>query len=416
MLQWLWIGLGLAVALAGCWSDRAKPEQQGPPIARLERTRGEVQFRVGGSLRWDSATSGQGLRAQDAVKTGVRASAGVSYLNGARLELGEQTLVIIQVLQNKAEGQTVRWGARIEKGTARGVLRPGARLEVVGPNGERSVISATSQPVRLRLRAQKSGAIEFASLEGAAQVAIGGKVVEIAPRQAVSLRAKSLARVESLPGYPELELPAIDARLGAGEVRFRWRPVPGATRYRLQLARSVEFREIVGEAENDAPNWASARLGPGAYAWRVCAVTRSGLEGEYGFARRFVVAVGTVPSPIAKPVAVATQLVLPAPGAEIATAKPEGVVSFRWRPQTGAEGYLLVVSTDSTLGAPFTKRARIAGTRAGLRLAWGRYFWGVYALESGGKERAMFERPRLLRVSRRRPPRVKVPGALERWR
>ncbi len=67
-------------------------------------------------------------------------------------------------------------------------------------------------------------------------------------------------------------------------VRFSWKPVPDADRYRFTLATDPRFRAIVHDAELSGTEFVHGRLEAGSYFWRVVA-SRGDLESDPSRAR-----------------------------------------------------------------------------------------------------------------------------------
>src|SRR5262245_58370558 len=62
------------------------------------------------------------------------------------------------------------------------------------------------------------------------------------------------------------------------EGRVRWGPRPGVTRYRLQLARDLDFTDIVFDRVVHSNEYQLDELAPGRYFWRVAALSAGELE------------------------------------------------------------------------------------------------------------------------------------------
>ncbi len=360
------------------------------------------------------------LRQLDAIKTGHGSGASVRFLAGGRLEVEEQSLVVIEAQPAAppppagspppasapaAAGRI----ARVEQGSVRGISEPGAPVTVVTPDGQRTSIAAEGkEAVPFRVRIRPGGKLEVAVLKGSAAVSAGGTTVSVKQQQAVEVSGKQVSAPLPLPSFPELLTPAVDEKFHAGiRVPLRWRAVPGAALYRVQVSDSVGFErrladETVTVAEYNLPGPTPGRT----YVWRVSSVDAAGREGEFGFARRFEV-VSAAPAP-------AAQLVGPPDNAGFQVAGAPRPITFSWRGE--AEQYELVIARAPSLSLQTSVlRRKVRGTAFGVTtLATGTYFWGVYALGPDGR-RPLFEKPRRLVVARRLPPGVKAPDRID-WK
>lgn len=68
--------------------------------------------------------------------------------------------------------------------------------------------------------------------------------------------------------------------LSAKQVTFRWKPVPGADHYRLQVAKSKRFSKLLVDVSVKKTRSRTA-LKLGRYIYRVCAVEKSGTQGRW---------------------------------------------------------------------------------------------------------------------------------------
>jgi hypothetical protein len=82
-------------------------------------------------------------------------------------------------------------------------------------------------------------------------------------------------RPNPLPAVIQL-LPLHGAILQATTARLSWYPVPGAARYRVQLARDTAFAPAILDQTVDVPNVSSGQLAAGVYWWRVQAMSADG--------------------------------------------------------------------------------------------------------------------------------------------
>jgi hypothetical protein len=383
------------------------------PVAELTKVEGVVDHRPAKTLTWRSAAVGMPLHHRDAVKTGKGASARVTFSRGGgTLEIDEQSLVVIEPPPElppggKPEPQQV---ARVERGTVRGVAKPGAPpVKVVTPDGKTTQIAAEgAEPVPFRVRVRKDGPLEVAVLKGRARVRSGKSEVVLKPKQVVDVTAKQISAPVDLLPYPTLTAPPVDAKVATGtEMELGWEPVEGATMYRVQVSHLLSFSVRLYDTTVVVPSFRlPAPKAMQTYVWRVASVDRAGRESEFGFARRFHVQTAVAPVP--------GKLLAPPDNAGLQYVDKPKPILFRW--QGEAEGYELVVSRRPTLKGGVVIHRRCAETSLevpGLRA--GAYYWGVYARSKDKRRKPLFDDPYKLVIARRRPPYVKVPKTIK-WK
>jgi hypothetical protein len=413
--------VGLIVVAVGCADDDGpkKPVGKALAVAELSKKEGSVDYRAAKTLTWSPAKQQMALYHRDALKTGKGASSKVKFKTGAELEIEELSLVVIEAQpeaapdpkgpapKKKPADVPAPQVARLEQGTLRGVVKPGApAVKVVTADGRTTEIKAQgSEPVPFRIRARK-GKLEVAVLKGSATVSSGGRSVVLKPRQVVDVSAKAISKPVELLPYPELEAPPVDAKVAAGsEMELRWNAVAGAAMYRVQVSHQVSFGErlhdttVVG-ASFKLPAPKSKRT----YVWRVNTVDGSGRESEFGFARRFHVETATRTE-------LPGQLLSPMQNAGIQYVGKPRPVTFSWKGE--GKPFTFVVARHASLTKMVVVRRRTKRTSVRLRtLGRGVYFWGVYV----GKDRQpLFDKPHKLIIAQRHPPYVRVPKAID-WK
>lgn len=383
------------------------------PVAALTKVEGVVDHRPAKTLTWRGAAVGMALHHRDAVKTGKGASARVTFARGGgTLEIDEQSLVVIEPPPElppagKPAPQQV---ARVERGTVRGVAKPGAApVKVITPDGKTTQIAAEgAEPVPFRVRMREGGRLEVAVLKGRARVRSGKSEVVLKPKQVVDVTAKQISAPVDLLPYPTLTVPPVDAKVQTGtEMELGWEPVESAAMYRVQVSHLLSFSVRLYDTTVVVPSFRlPAPKAMQTYVWRVASVDRAGRESEFGFARRFHVQTAVTP--------MVGKLLAPPDNAGLQYVDKPKPILFRW--QGEAEAYDLVVSRRPTLKGAVAVRRRCTETSLELPgLHAGVYYWGVYARSKDKRRKPLFDQPYKLVVARRRPPYVKVPKTIK-WK
>ncbi len=135
----------------------------------------------------------------------------------------------------------------------------------------------------------------FGAFRGGMELASkGGLTREVGALQQVVQTGDLLSEPKPLPGRPELVEPADNLALDLEQTRrlvLAWDPVPGASRYALQISRNHLFVDNVIDAGNRTKTRATLGLrGEGAFQWRVAAYGQDGLQGPWSEPRKFRVA------------------------------------------------------------------------------------------------------------------------------
>ncbi len=171
---------------------------------------------------------------------------------------------------------------------------------------------------------------------------------------------------------PPPDLQAFPATNSASQLQLRWPAVPGAIRYRLQLAPDAEFHSFFVDAQLDAPQAELPAPPDGNYWLRVRPIDGLGLEGH-----------DAVRSFVQHQLPPAPSLVEPLPGTSVIG---DGG-AFAWSGGLGAGGhYRLQIAQDPQFTQMFLERDIGEATHVDVaNVLPGRYFWRVSAVDARGE-------------------------------
>ena len=148
-------------------------------------------------------------------------------------------------------------------------------------------------------------------------------------------------------------------------------------------------------------------LVPGTYVWRVSSLDDQGREGEFGFARRFMVYAPRAAAPA--PMEEAQVTALPADFGIFKVASLPTSVELSWT--GGRQPYRVVVARRPGLDKAVLVEKTLADSSVTIPiLKQGVYYWGVFTLSTGGKQRALLSATRRFIISKRTPPELHLPS------
>jgi hypothetical protein len=424
--------LVLAVGVSGC--DGCLPTPQLPPpqastaqlqaalasiVATCAHVRGSAEVRRSGSTFWEPLTTGLTLRPGDWVRTGPDAEARIEFLAGGGVELGADAVVIVD-------------HAPPEQGVSDALLMPLVQVQAGEVSGFSTPAAAGKPPARVALRLddgstvrlqgdRESGKLGFRVSRGAggrAELAVSsgeakvdrpsGKQVVLTAGQGTILSGEGEGAVFSVIDFPDLLEPEVDARFRfrpGATIKLRWAEMPGATGYRLQVARDFAFRQPVGTWAVEETTFELPADAAGVYAWRVASRDAEARYGEYGFARR--IHLDEAPQ--------LDLLTAPTPGEVVPIAGKTGTVRLSWEAFAGAEGYQVVVARGKDLQKDvIARREEVTGTTVEIeKLPPGDYLWGVYTDEDHPVP--LFSKARPFTVRRAAAVKMEAPTAINQW-
>ena len=263
--------------------------------AHLRSLRGRVEVQPASTERWDSGTAGQDLFRTWRVGTRAKATAKVEFLDLTTIDMREDTVVMIF---GPASGNRSTLRTQLD----RGVLR--TRLAAL----DKKVVVET--PAGTAEVGTGSALIDVDASHESRVANHGGKPARLSnARGKTELPAGYGARaVADKPPSPPIKLLPAPRWGSSGELalawegdpitlRGQWNAVPGAIKYRLEIARSTTALEVESfvEVPANVTHLEASGLPVASYLVSVASVDRDGLEGAQS--TPLLIQAGTVPRP-----------------------------------------------------------------------------------------------------------------------
>ena len=257
-------------------------------VKRQEGPRGDAQFvAVDGGVEyrrregaWQVARNRVVLRSGDYVKTTGDGSAQIRFSDGTLFKVRPSTVILI----NRSASPSGKGAGRsisLEYGWVN--LNTASSPSRVSTPGAEATVAESSEAI---VSYDESGSTaRFAVYEGEAEVADrSGDSRHLGALQQTMHSGSVLSSVGRLLGSPSTVAPADGVRvdIATSELVLRWRRVPGAARYALQVSRDEYFVDNVIDVEDRTRTFATIGLrGEGDFRWRVAAYGRDGLKGPW---------------------------------------------------------------------------------------------------------------------------------------
>lgn len=264
------------------------PGTESPPEARVGTPRNDVRARSPKALDWQQARDEMALWRLFRVATGSESSAEIRFRDQSSLLMRDNALLVIHGASSAAArmNRSARTVVDLEKGTLRG------GLERLDAEAGLSIRTPSSRVDLAATEAQVEVDEDLSSLvsiwEGRASVSAQGRTVDVPADSGTTVRkGEAPAPPRRLPGRPAWADAARDRivtvpRGFPGAFEASWKPVPGAARYRVELARDARFRQLVVDAVVGSGLLAfrAEDLAPGTYFARVSAIDGGRLQGS----------------------------------------------------------------------------------------------------------------------------------------
>ena len=247
---------------------------------------GDVSMQSAGRSTFEPARQRQALFDGDFIKTGRNGSAEIMFADGTLYTLRPGSLFEVHrpSLAESAGSQV-----KIVSGVIN-VYTAGSTSKIATD----VATAAVDRDSRAALDVETGQKTEITSFRGKTTVSTGAQTVVLNERERVSAAATGeiTAKVQ-LPEAPQPLLPAdnriYDLKTG-DQIDLRWAAVPGASKYRLQIARTRLFvpDTIEVDLNNRTETYAVVRVSrEGSYFWHVATINKDGVSSDWSAVRRF---------------------------------------------------------------------------------------------------------------------------------
>ncbi len=351
-----------------------------PVSVTVESVSGDVQFVPAGSGSLQSVAATAALNTGDRLIVGDQGGAVLRFADGSQMIVRANSEVIFDTLTAYGDTGMVDTRARLQRGRVDARALPargaGTRYEISTP----AAVSAV-RGTQYRVSADAESSVARTEvLRGTVAVSGSGRTQNVPERFGV------VAKVGTPPDPPRPLLAAPDlSRLPRlverDPVNLTWPALADADRYRMQLARSSAFENLLVDKISTSPSTGGVRLAEdGEYYFRVRGIDGLGLEGLDGTHAFTLNARPEPPFPLE-------------PRNDALTRSPR--TAYRWTVPASAVGYRLQVARDAGFSdliedRELTPAADYESTEV---LPPGTYYWRLATQDAAGEE-GPFSEPR----------------------
>ena len=258
------------------------------PDAKLESHVGNVEYRKAAETLWGAANQGMDIFRAWRVWSHERSTAVLVFRDDSVLSLRDDTVVVIYG-PSAGQGQRRLVRAELETGSLRsrlaaleGGLLVDTESSTIQLEKGSTVITASKASKRSTLSNHEGGSVAVRQRSQRGRRA--SPAVAVAPGKGTWVdMGKAPAPPRDLPASPEmLPSPPLQVSLASSGVTLigRWKPVPAAIRYRVEVATDPNVRIVVAafEVANSITSFEARGLKPGSYYVSVASIDDKGLE------------------------------------------------------------------------------------------------------------------------------------------
>ena len=261
---------------------------------------GDVSLQTAGRSSFEPARQRQSLFDGDFIRTGRTGSAEIMFSDGTLYTIRPGSLFEVR---RPAPRETSSSRIKMVSGAIN--VYTAAGTSTVSTDAATASIESES---RVSVDVEKGEKTEVTAFRGKATVSTRTGTALLGEREKVVAGARDgqLSAKVVIPETPELAYPP-DNRFydmkTSDEVELKWKTVPRAIRYRIQISRSRLFVPDATEVDlaNRTTTAARVRVSrEGSFFWRVAAINAAGLPSDWSAMRRFKMLAEPVPVGMAR--------------------------------------------------------------------------------------------------------------------
>ena len=253
-------------------------------MARVTELGNKVSVKSANTIAWSRAQLGMALANRDAIQTYGKARALIEFGENNYLDIGENSLVVLQGMEPDLFVNKLRT-LRVEaQGELRGKLQRSGdgltNLQIALPDGDLQMVpgEGAQGDVEFKLAVNKDKSSTLSLFKGSAAVTIGGKSILLGENFSLTIGpdGKPLDPV-TLPARPIPKRPvnghASYFRKLPPKIKFKWKSEKPVSGYRFMLSRDPQFRQLVVDERVKRASFTHGNLKKGTYYWRVHSLT-----------------------------------------------------------------------------------------------------------------------------------------------
>ncbi|MCI5221153.1 MAG: hypothetical protein D3924_00365, partial [Candidatus Electrothrix sp. AR4] len=248
--------------------------------AWLSGKSGTVQNRPPESSKWENTELQQKLQERERIRTLADSRCRISFSDQSELTLDEYSLVTIGSMQKNV--------VRNSSNTSVSVIKGDILFHLASLN-QRRQFKVTSPDVTTDIRSlhfltsrDKSNITRIANYDGEIDIKASGTQVTVKKNQGTTVvPGRKPTPPKKLLPPPKLLTPTPDRPLHSLKLRFTWEPVPDALRYRVEISKSPDFKNIltIGKVNDKSFQWHAPTNG--SYSFRIKTIDQDKQAGPY---------------------------------------------------------------------------------------------------------------------------------------
>lgn len=233
-----------AVASANNAIQQTKDKRIKSISAILSEKKGKVQSRKKEQTIWYDASKNQELIEKEHIRTLSSASGEISFVDGSKLRINENSLAVIEAMKQDLIKNT---------NTSSVVVLQGDIMAYLSSQNKKNQVNVSAPGVETEIRSRsfrtsrdKNNVTKFANYDGEIEVKAAGASVTIGKNEGTSIApGQKPKEARKLLNPPRIFVPEPKEKFYTNTVSIKWESVKGAKGYHLQIAPVRSFSERV---------------------------------------------------------------------------------------------------------------------------------------------------------------------------
>jgi hypothetical protein len=285
------------------------PKVENPmPISagvRFTALEGSVKIKTVGTFEWVTASKDVVLRKGDLVKTGSGSAAEITFFDGTTVHVRPDSLLTIEESSENPATKERRISTLVSDGEV--FFSSKSRTDFTTPLTQVTAPSEAEGGIKVGQSGESDVRI-FRSSEPVEVKTKTGETIPLVANETVRVDTDGRASPKMmLPASPALLAPPNQAEIiypdpQKATTLLAWRAVPGAAAYHFQIDYTASFNRPIKDMGSWKENAVELRgLDVGKYYWRVAAIDKQNIEGNFSDFARFTVtrpSAGRAPKPM----------------------------------------------------------------------------------------------------------------------
>ncbi|MCC7430193.1 FecR domain-containing protein [bacterium] len=256
--------------------------------AVLKEKKGTVETKKTNEIVWFSAKEMQELWEKQRVRTLTNSNGQIAFVDGSRLQLGENALAVIESMKQDLVTNTNLTDVVVLQGDVSTYLASLSKKNTI--NVSAPGVETKSRSKNFWTGRDSENVVRIANYDGEIQMLANGKEVLVKQNEGSKvLPGKPPTEPQKLLPAPEILFPQNQEKIVADKIDFKWKSVNDALNYFLQISSTRNFTEILKTETTLATSYTWEPQESGVFYFRVCSVDSDKLPGPYSNSVDFIV-------------------------------------------------------------------------------------------------------------------------------